>query len=76
FVDNTPQVTRAATLSEFPPRTPASDALSKELQKRGFRFVGSTLCYSFMHPGVLVIVFITCCFFLRGSHGNRQVGHL
>ena len=40
FVDNEPKVTQAATLAEIPTSTPASDALSKALKKRGFKFVG------------------------------------
>ncbi len=48
FVNNEPKVTAAATLAEVAATTPASDALSKALKKRGFKFVGSTICYSFM----------------------------
>lgn len=54
FVDNQPQITHAATLAEIPTTTPASDALSKALKKRGFKFVGSTICYSFMQACGLV----------------------
>ncbi|QFH69060.1 DNA-3-methyladenine glycosylase I [Atlantibacter subterranea] len=61
FVDNTPQVTRAAAMSEIPTTTPASDALSKALKKRGFKFVGSTICYSFMQACGLVNDHITGC---------------
>ena len=42
------------TLREVPARTPASDALSKELSRRGFKFVGSTICYAFMQAVGLV----------------------
>ncbi len=62
FVDNAPQVTRAATLAEIPTTTPASDALSKALKKRGFKFVGSTICYSFMQACGLVNDHVTGCF--------------
>ncbi len=62
FVDNAPQVTRAATLAEIPATTPASDALSKALKKRGFKFVGSTICYSFMQACGLVNDHVTGCF--------------
>lgn len=61
FVDNTPQVTQAAALSEIPSTTPASDALSKALKKRGFTFVGSTICYSFMQACGLVNDHVTGC---------------
>ena len=62
FVDNTPQVRHAATLSEIPAFTPVSDALSKALKKRGFKFVGSTICYSFMQACGLVNDHVTGCF--------------
>ncbi|XPE34468.1 DNA-3-methyladenine glycosylase I [Shigella flexneri] len=47
FVNHQPQVTQATTLSEIPTSTSTSDALSKALKKRGFKFVGTTICYSF-----------------------------
>ncbi|WP_435928575.1 DNA-3-methyladenine glycosylase I [Dryocola sp. BD613] len=62
FVDNVPQVTTAATHAEMATTTPASDALSKALKKRGFKFVGSTICYSFMQACGLVNDHITGCF--------------
>lgn len=43
-----PRVNRHRTLAEIPARTPESDALSRDLLGRGFRFVGSTICYAFM----------------------------
>ena len=42
------------TISDIPPRSPQSDAMSKELQKRGFKFVGSTICYAFMQAAGMV----------------------
>ena len=57
-----PQVTAAATLAEIPTTTPASDALSKALKKRGFKFVGSTICYSFLQACGLVNDHVTGCF--------------
>lgn len=72
FVDNPPQVTRAAELSEIPTSTPASDALSKALKKRGFKFVGTTICYSFMQACGLVNDHVTGCFCHQGeSHDSR-----
>ena len=35
-------------MADIPARTPESDAMSKDLKRRGFRFVGSTICYAFM----------------------------
>jgi DNA-3-methyladenine glycosylase I len=48
FVDGTPRVNAWQSLSEIPAQTPESAALSKDLLKRGFRFVGPTICYAFM----------------------------
>src|SRR5690606_13329883 len=48
FVDGTPVVNRRATLAEIPTHTPASAHMSKDLKKRGFNFVGPTICYAFM----------------------------
>ncbi|WP_336706648.1 MULTISPECIES: DNA-3-methyladenine glycosylase I [unclassified Cedecea] len=62
FVDHTPQVSYAASLSEVPAFTPTSDTLSKALKKRGFKFVGSTICYSFMQACGLVNDHVTGCF--------------
>src|SRR5690606_27908522 len=48
FVDGRPIQNRWELMSDVPARTPESDAMSKELQARGFTFVGSTICYAFM----------------------------
>lgn len=48
FVGGRPRVNCFKSLSEVPARTPESDALSKDLKKRGFKFVGSTIVYAFM----------------------------
>ncbi|MFO1488271.1 MAG: DNA-3-methyladenine glycosylase I [Verrucomicrobiota bacterium] len=48
FVGGKPLQPRRKSLKEIPPRTPESDAMSKDLLKRGFKFVGSTICYAFM----------------------------
>ena len=48
FVDGQPIVNHWTGLGQVPAKTPISDALSKDLQKRGFKFVGSTICYAFM----------------------------
>ncbi|HET7813183.1 MAG TPA: DNA-3-methyladenine glycosylase I [Candidatus Baltobacteraceae bacterium] len=50
----------------LPATTPLSDALSKDLRKRGFRFVGSTICYSYMQAVGLVDDHETACFRRRG----------
>ena len=52
----------ATTLSEIPTSTSASDALSKALKKRGFKFVGTTICYSFMQAcGLVNDHVVGCC---------------
>lgn len=73
FVDNTPQVTQAATLAEIPTSTPASDALSKALKKRGFKFVGTTICYSFMQACGLVNDHVTACHCHPGGQHDPQM---
>ena len=73
FVDNQPQLSRPASLSEIPTTTPASDALSKALKKRGFKFVGSTICYSFMQACGLVNDHVTTCFCHPGGDDDPQV---
>ncbi len=48
FVGDRPKLNQWHTLKELPARTTESDAMSKDLKRRGFRFVGSTICYAFM----------------------------
>ena len=48
FVGGRPRVNAWRTLRELPASTAESDAMSKDLKRRGFRFVGSTICYAFM----------------------------
>jgi DNA-3-methyladenine glycosylase I len=62
-------VNRWKTLKEIPPRTAESDAMSKDLKKRGFKFVGSTICYAFMQACGLVNDHTTECF--RWSAVNK-----
>jgi len=62
FVGGVPLVNRRRALKELPARTPESDALSRDLSKRGFRFVGSTICYAFMQAVGMVNDHMTDCF--------------
>jgi DNA-3-methyladenine glycosylase I len=62
FVGGKPRMNRWATLKDIPPKTPESDAMSKDLKLRGFRFVGSTICYAFMQAVGMVNDHITPCF--------------
>jgi DNA-3-methyladenine glycosylase I len=54
FVDGKPIRNARRTLKEVPAKTPESDAMSKDLVKRGFKFVGSTICYAFMQATGMV----------------------
>jgi DNA-3-methyladenine glycosylase I len=59
FVSGQPKVN---TRNHVPATTPESDAMSKDLKKRGFRFVGSTICYAFMQATGLVNDHSPMCF--------------
>lgn len=61
FVDAAPIVNRRATLKDIPPRTKESDALSKDLKARGFKFVGSTIIYAHMQACGLVNDHLVSC---------------
>jgi DNA-3-methyladenine glycosylase I len=62
FVGGKQKVNRWKAPSDWPARTPESDAMSKALQKRGFRFVGSTICYAFMQAVGMVDDHLVSCF--------------
>jgi DNA-3-methyladenine glycosylase I len=62
FVDGAPIVGKWRSSSEIPAETAASKALSKDLKRRGFRFVGPTVCYAFMQAVGLVNDHTTTCF--------------
>jgi DNA-3-methyladenine glycosylase I len=62
FVGGRPKVNHRRSLKGVPARTAESDALSKDLLRRGFRFVGSTICYAFMQATGLVDDHTAACF--------------
>ena len=62
FVDGKPIVNNWKNISEVPAKTGISDALSKDLKKRGFNFVGSTIMYAFMQACGLVNDHLVSCF--------------
>ena len=62
FVDGRPRVNRWRTMAEVPAETPESRALSRDLKRRGFRFVGPTICYAFMQATGLVNDHLVDCF--------------
>lgn len=62
FVDGEPIVNRWKTLKDVPAKTGVSDVISKDLKKRGFNFVGSTICYAFMQAVGMVNDHTVDCF--------------
>ena len=65
FVDGEPIIGRRRDLAELPAETDESRALSKDLKRRGFRFVGPTICYAFMQTVGLVNDHTVDCFRFR-----------
>jgi DNA-3-methyladenine glycosylase I len=68
FVDRTPRVNAWRSHQDIPVTTPQSDALSRDLKRRGFRFVGSTICYAFMQAVGMVNDHTVDCF----RHGRTK----
>jgi DNA-3-methyladenine glycosylase I len=62
FVGGGPKVNRFRRMGDIPAETPESRAMSKELKRRGFRFVGPTVCYAFMQACGLVMDHVASCF--------------
>jgi len=62
FVGGKPIINKWKKLSEIPANTPESDAMCKDLKKRGFKFVGSTICYAFMQATGMVNDHTIDCF--------------
>lgn len=62
FVGGEPVVHRRRSMKQVPPRTALSDTISKDLKLRGFRFVGSTICYAFMQASGIVNDHMVTCF--------------
>jgi DNA-3-methyladenine glycosylase I len=65
FVDGRPRVNKVRALGDVPVSTAESDAMSKDLKKRGFRFVGTTICYAFMQATGMVNDHAMSCFRYR-----------
>jgi DNA-3-methyladenine glycosylase I len=66
FVDGTPLVSSFTQLDELPATTPESVAMSKDMKRRGFRFVGPTTVYAFMQAAGLADDHLVSCFRRRG----------
>jgi len=62
FVDGKPKKNHWKALDQLPARTAESDAMSKDLRRRGFKFVGSTICYAFMQATGMVNDHVRSCF--------------
>ena len=62
FVGGVQRTDKRRALGDVPARTPESDALSKDLMRRGFKFVGSTICYAFMQAVGMVNDHVVTCF--------------
>ena len=62
FVGGKPKINARRSLKDIPATSPESDAMSKALKKRGFRFVGSTICYAFMQAAGMVNDHAIDCF--------------
>lgn len=62
FVGVKPKINKFRSLKEIPAKTKESDAMSRDLRKRGFKFVGSTICYAFMQATGMVNDHIRECF--------------
>ena len=65
FVGGRPIQNERRRLKDLPPKTTRSDAMSKDLKKRGFKFVGSTICYAFMQAVGMVNDHIVDCYRYR-----------
>ncbi len=72
FVGGAPLQNRRASMREVPASTPESDALSKDLKKRGFRFVGTTIIYAYMQAVGLVNDHVETCFRHRELGGKER----
>jgi len=70
FVDGRPKQNAWRRLKQIPARTPESDRLSKDLVRRGFRFVGSTICYAHMQAVGMVNDHVVDCFRFRELGGG------
>ena len=62
FVDGRPLVHSFRNLKDYPAKSPESDALSKDLKQRGFKFVGSTICYAHMQATGMINDHVVNCF--------------
>jgi DNA-3-methyladenine glycosylase I len=76
FVNYQPKKNSFKTLKEIPARIPESDAMSRDLKKRDFKFVGSTICYAFMQAVGMVNDHTIDCFRYREINKKRRSDQL
>lgn len=76
FVDGSPRYNTWRTMAEVPAQTRESDAMSKDLKRRGFRFVGSTICYAFMQAVGMVNDHTVDCFRWTQLAGSVEADRL
>lgn len=62
FVDGRPVVNRWSSMDQIPATSPLAERISKDLRRRGFRFVGPTICYAYLQATGLVMDHLTSCF--------------
>ena len=73
FTGGRPQVNRFRRLSDLPPETPLSQALSRDLKRRGFTFVGPTICYALMQAVGMVNDHLVTCFRWKELQNRRKI---
>ena len=74
FVDNAPTQNAWTQMQQVPARTDASEAMSQDLKRRGFGFVGSTICYAFMQATGMVNDHLVSCFRYQAVRPTRRRG--
>lgn len=72
FVGDKPRQNAWKSIQDVPAQTPESDAMSADLKRRGFKFVGSTICYAFMQAVGMVNDHLVDCFRHRELSGKRR----
>ncbi|MGH9197632.1 MAG: DNA-3-methyladenine glycosylase I [Acidimicrobiia bacterium] len=73
FVNGTPVVSRPHSMKDVPTKTELSDRLSKDLLRRGFRFVGSTIIYAYLQAVGVVNDHLTSCFGIQIAKVHRRL---
>jgi DNA-3-methyladenine glycosylase I len=72
FVGGVPRINQWKSLQEVPPESPESKAMSKELKRRGFGFVGPTICYAFMQAVGMVDDHVLTCFLRQAKRAPSR----